>query len=64
MMNFLISTGKFHLKDMMNYRDYELIAHYMEHLNYALKNKYITITPIHSDLTDDDFLAKLDTYDF
>jgi 5'-nucleotidase len=26
---------------------------------YALKNKYITITPIHSDLTDDTFLDKV-----
>ncbi len=26
---------------------------------YALKNKYITITPIHSDLTDEAFLAKV-----
>jgi 5'-nucleotidase len=31
---------------------------------YALKNKYITITPIHSDLTDQTFLDKLKTYDF
>jgi 5'-nucleotidase len=31
---------------------------------YALKNKYITITPIHSDLTDEAFLDKVRTYDF
>jgi 5'-nucleotidase len=31
---------------------------------YALKNKYITITPIRSDLTDQSFLDKVDTYDF
>ena len=31
---------------------------------YALKNKYITITPIHSDLTDEAFLDKVKTYDF
>jgi 5'-nucleotidase len=30
---------------------------------YALKNKYITITPIHSDLTDESFLEKVKTYD-
>jgi len=30
---------------------------------YALKNKYITITPIHSDLTDATFLEKIKTYD-
>ncbi len=28
---------------------------------YALKNKYITITPIHSDLTDEGFLDKVKT---
>jgi len=31
---------------------------------YALKNKYITITPIHSDLTDETFLDKVRAYDF
>jgi len=31
---------------------------------YALKNKYITITPIHSDLTDEGFLGKVQHYDF
>jgi len=31
---------------------------------YALKNKYITITPIHSDLTDETFLNKVKNYDF
>jgi 5'-nucleotidase len=31
---------------------------------YALRNKYITITPIHSDLTDDAFLDKVKSYDF
>lgn len=31
---------------------------------YALKNKYITITPLHSDLTDEGFLDKVKTYDF
>jgi 5'-nucleotidase len=31
---------------------------------YALKNKYITITPIHSDLTDETFLDKVKTYAF
>ena len=31
---------------------------------YALKNKYVTITPIHSDLTDDDFLEKVKAHDF
>jgi len=31
---------------------------------YALINKYVTITPIHSDLTDETFLDKLKTYDF
>ena len=30
---------------------------------YALKNKYITITPIQSDLTDNAFLDKVGTYD-
>jgi len=30
---------------------------------YALKNKYITITPIHSDLTDGAFLDRVKTYD-
>ena len=29
---------------------------------YALKNKYITITPIHSDLTDEAFLDKVKTF--
>jgi len=29
---------------------------------HALKNKYITITPIHSDLTDDLFLEKIKSY--
>ncbi|MBF0504475.1 MAG: 5'/3'-nucleotidase SurE [Candidatus Omnitrophica bacterium] len=31
---------------------------------YALKNKFITVTPIHSDLTDNIFLDKVKTYDF
>jgi len=31
---------------------------------YALKNKHITITPIHSDLTDVTFLDKVKAYDF
>jgi len=31
---------------------------------YALKNKYITITPIQSDLTDQVFLDKVKAYDF
>jgi 5'-nucleotidase len=31
---------------------------------YALKNKYITITPIHSDLTDEGFLNRAKTYAF
>jgi len=31
---------------------------------YALKNKYITITPIQSDLTDKAFLDKVGKYDF
>lgn len=30
---------------------------------YALKNKFITITPIHSDLTDEAFLDKVKAYD-
>ena len=41
-----------------------------DHLNdtksdtYALKNKYITIAPIQSDLTDENFLDQVKTYDF
>jgi 5'-nucleotidase len=31
---------------------------------YALKNKYITITPIHSDLTDGSYLDKVKIYEF
>jgi len=31
---------------------------------YALQNKYITITPVRSDLTDSAFLDKVKTYDF
>jgi len=31
---------------------------------YALKNKYITITPVHSDLTDEAFLDRVNPIDF
>jgi 5'-nucleotidase len=49
---------------------YWMGAHVPVHKNdnkidtYALKNRYITITPIHSDLTDENFLDKVKLYDF
>ena len=49
---------------------YWMGAQMPDHINdnnidtYALKNKYITITPIQSDLTNEAFLDKVKTYDF